>query len=133
MSSVVKYPFPDDPAATDYCVFPPALEDDELVLFHATPAKNLESILKDGFSIPDPASVVGLRSVSFAKRSATSLTHAMGMRDRAPGAYSILAVRYKTLKRDGLVINLIDIHDYTLDPAPEIIGYCEVPTSYVHA
>jgi hypothetical protein len=39
-----EYPFPDEPAKTGYCVFPAALENEELVLFHATPAANLESI-----------------------------------------------------------------------------------------
>jgi hypothetical protein len=43
---IVEYPFPDEPAATGYCVFPTALEDEELVLFHATLAANLEAIIK---------------------------------------------------------------------------------------
>lgn len=130
--AIAKYPFPDDPAATGFCVFPPALEDDELVLFHATPAENFEAIEKDGFRIPDPAGKSGLSSVSFAKRSSMALTHAMTMRKKQPGAYYILAVRYQTLNRQGLKVNLSDIHDYTLAPPPEIIGCCTVPISYVH-
>ena len=43
---IVEYAFPDEPAATGYCVFPTALEDEELVLFHATLAANLEAIIK---------------------------------------------------------------------------------------
>jgi hypothetical protein len=103
-----------------------------LVLFHATPASNLAGILKSGFRIPDRTGRSGLPSVSFAKRSVAALTHAMTMRAKAPGAYCILVVRYDTLNRTGLQINVSDIHDYTLDPAPEIVGYCNVPASYVH-
>jgi hypothetical protein len=129
---IVEYPFPGEPAATGYCVFPAALEDDELVLFHATPAENLESIIKHGFRIPDPTGNSGLQSVSFAKRSVAALIHAMTMRAKRPGAYCILAVRYGTLDRRGLRLNVSDIHDYNLDPAPEIIGYCMVPAIYKH-
>lgn len=130
--TIREYDFPDDPAASAYCVFPAALEDDELVLFHATPAENRDAIFKDGFRIPDPNGVAGLPSVSFGKRSIAALTHAMTMRTTRPGAYCIIAVRYASLERQGLKVNHSDIHDYTLDPPPEIIGYCTVPVSYVH-
>lgn len=128
---ITEYPFPDDPAATGYCVFPAELEDDELVFFHATPAENLEAIVNDGF-IPDPAGVSGLQSVSFARRSMMALTHAMTKRGNSPVAYCIFAARYKTLDRKGIKENPSDIHDYTLDPAPEIIGYCIIPATYRH-
>jgi hypothetical protein len=124
--------YPEDPSATGYCVFPAELEDDELVLFHATSANNVESIIEHGFRIPDKSGIHGLPSVSFAKKSVGALTHAMNMRAKQPGEYCILAVRYETLDRDGLKVNYSDIHDYTLDPAPEIIGCCKVPASYQH-
>ena len=128
----IEYPFPDNLAATSYCVFPAELECDDLVLFHATPIANFEPILKEGFKIPDPTGANGLPSVSFAKQSSAALNHAMGMRATNPGAYCILAVRYQSLERPGLMNNYSDIHDYTLNPAPEIIGYCTVPASYAH-
>jgi predicted RNase H-like HicB family nuclease len=131
-TEMLEYTFPKNPAATGYCVFPAALEDDELVLFHATPAENLEAIREHGFRPPDPTGKTGLASVSFAKRSVAALNHAMSRREEKPGAYCILAVRYATLNRKGLKDNFSDVHDYTLDPAPEIIGYCTVPASYVH-
>lgn len=131
--TIVEYLFPDRPSDTDYCVFPAYLENDDLVLFHATPAENLDGISKQGFKIPDPSGKCGLPSVSFAKRSVSALTHAMGMRKVRPGEYCIIAVRYSTLERSGLAINHGDIHDYTLNPPPQIIGYCRVPMSYVHA
>lgn len=130
--AIIEYDFPDDPAATGYCVFPDELEDAELVLFHATAAENRQSIIDAGFRIPDPTGVAGLPSVSFAKRSIAALTHAMTMRNSRPGPYCILAVRYESLDRQGLKINISDVHDYTLDPAPAIIGFCIVPESYAH-
>lgn len=130
--AIVEYDFPETPSSSGYCVFPTALEDDELVLFHATPLDNLETIIRDGFRIPDPTGVHGLASVSFGKRSIASLTHAMTMRRTRPGPYCIIAVRYSSLDRKGLKVNADDIHDYTLDPAPEIIGFCVVPGTYEH-
>ncbi len=130
--TIVEYTFPVNPAATDYCVFPEALENDELVCFHATPIENYEAIIKQGFKIPDLTGTTGLQSVSFAKRSNAALTHAINLRLTNPGKYCILAVLYATLERDGLKINYSDIYDYTLSPAPEIIGYCIVPETYMH-
>lgn len=129
---ITKYDFPDDLASSGYCVFPAALEDDDLVLFHATPVGNRESIFRDGFKIPDKEGVTGLSSVSFAKRSPAALTHAINMRTSLPGAYCIIAVRYSSLDRQGLQVNASDIHDYTLNPPPEILGYCIVPETYEH-
>jgi len=128
----IEYAFPADPSSTSYCVFPDVLERDDLVLFHATPIANLEPILKNGFIIPDPTGTNGLPSVSFAKQSSMALGHAMLMRRDRPGEYCILAVRYPSLERKGLKNNVSDIHDYTLDPPPKIVGYCKVPTTYVH-
>lgn len=130
--TIIKYDFPDDPASSGYCVFPAALEEDELVLFHATPAENRDAIFRDGFKIPDPEGVAGLPSVSFGKKSVAALTHAMTMRASRPGAYCIIAVRYSSLDRRGLQVNASDIHDYRLDPPPEIIGYCDVLATYEH-
>ncbi len=130
--AVARYPFPAEPAATEYCVFPSHLEEDGLVLFHATPIENLEVILKHGFKIPDPTGDNGLPSTSFARRSNAALTHAMIRRKSLAQDYCIIAVRYETLNRKGLRENLSDIHDFTLDPQPQIVGYCIVPGSYKH-
>ena len=131
--NLVEYSFPTDPSSTRYCVFPDDLESDHLVLFHATPMENFEPISKEGFKIPDPTGTVGLQSVSFAKKSSMALGHAMQRRRDNPGEYCIFAVRYDTLEREGLANNLDDIHDYKLDPPPQIVGYCLVPTTYSHA
>lgn len=129
---MIEYPFPNDPCSTGYCVFPARLEDDELVFFHATPAENFEAIVQQGFRIPDPAAKIGLASVSFAKRSREALTHAVIKRGAQQRSFVIFAVRYNTLNRPGLKLNEIDIHDYTLVPPPELIGYCRIPETYVH-
>jgi hypothetical protein len=131
-TAIIEQPFPENPAATGYCFFPAELEDDDLVFFHATPVNNIESIIEHGFRIPDKSGVKGLPSVSFAKKSVGALNHAMSMRQKRPGEYCILAVRYQTLDRVGLKVNYDDIHDYTLEPHPEVISYCKVPASYQH-
>jgi hypothetical protein len=95
--TIVKYDLPETPSSFGYCLFPAALEDDELALFHATPHENREAIFRDGFQIPDPKGITGLPSVSFGKRSIAALTHAMNMRTSRPGAYCIIAVRYTSL------------------------------------
>ena len=130
--SVTKYCFPDDLENAKYCVFPSELEGDELVFFHGTLAKNLHSILEDGFRIPATNDDTGLASVSFAKNSNTALNHVCTKRKSEPGTYCILAVRYECLKHDHLKVNNSDIHDYSLDPPPSVIGYCMVPSTYQH-
>jgi hypothetical protein len=128
--TIIEYPFPENPAASDYCVFKPCLEDDDLVFFHATLSTNRDAIIEEGFRIPDRTGENGLASVSFAKRSVTALVHAMTMREQQPGEYCIFAVRYGTVT--GLVVNNVDIHDYNHESDREIIGCCTVPASYVH-
>ena len=130
--NICEYPFPEAPADSGYCVFPDTLENDELVLFHASPAINFDSITKCGFKAADSTGVNGLSSVSFAKRSVSALTHAMTKRQTVPGKYHIFMVRYASLNHKGVTVNICDIHDRVLDPAPVIIGYCVVPTSYNH-
>lgn len=132
--TITKYEMPENLKATAYCLFPPALEDDPLVLFHATPIKNFDAIDSDGFKIPNPDGRPGggLQSVSFSKRSSASLDHAVTKRRTYPGDYCVFAVRYEKLDRPGIADNPSDIHDCTLNPAPEIIGYCVIPATYVH-
>lgn len=129
---LVEYPFPRNLEYTSYCVFPDELERDDHVLFHATPSKNFESIVREGFQIPDPNAKEGLPSVTFAKRSSAALDHAMRRRDSQPGEYCIFAVRYSSLCHQHIKINSCDIHDYRLDPQPKIIGYCRIPATYLH-
>jgi hypothetical protein len=132
MSKIDEYDFPDAISEAEYCAFPSSLEDDELVLFHATAVRNLKEIVRDGFKIPDPTGQTGLTSVSFAKRSSAALGHAMTKCEYDGLQYCILAVRYEELNRAGIANNASDIHDYTLTPAPRIVGVCHIPVSYEH-
>jgi hypothetical protein len=124
---MIKQKFPDNPAETAYCIFDTELEDDPLVLFHATPAENYDSIIKNGFK---PGIVTGksiLTSVSFAHKSSSVLGMAGNQQE-----YCIFAVRYQldalSSTRDGNWCR----YDDNLNPPPEIIGYCIVPTDYQH-
>lgn len=125
----IEYLFSDDPAATNYCVFPPELEDDDHVFFHGTADVCRDAILAKGFVIPIPPFAP---SVSFAKTSSLPLRYASEARSETSPAGCIFAVRYKDLTRKGLSVEACMLHDYTLDPPPLIIGYCIVPTGYRH-
>lgn len=132
MSNIEIVDFPKDLADAAYRVFSPALEQDELVLFHGTYLDNLEAIIQDGFRIPDAKGETGLASVSFARWSNYAVEHVLNKRRNRPGDYCIIAVRYETLQRVGIKSNYSDIHDFTLDPAPKIIAYCIIPAAYEH-
>nr|WP_298689503.1 hypothetical protein [uncultured Dongia sp.] len=127
---VQEYPFPEQTAleGAGYCVFPPQLENDELVLFHGTSAENSDAILRDGFKSAVTLGTGNLTSVSFTYKSMAALTHLANRN----GARVILAVRYETLDRRTITKNSSDIHDYTLDPAPIVIGICHLPLDYRH-
>lgn len=128
--SIIKYEFPEDLSEKQgYCVFPDMLENDALVVFHATPCKNQHAILCDGFRA-DPEKVSGLCSVSFVWKSSAALSHAMSKRATQPGDWCIFAVRCDSTSRLGLKAEGAVLYDYTLNPAPTIIGYCIVPRTY---
>lgn len=125
----IEYPFPADPAATDYSVFPQDLENSPHVFFHGTADACRIAILNQGFRIPQPPLP---QSVSFARTSALSLKYASDARSPASPAGCIFAVHYEVLHRKGLVVEPFMLHDYTLDPPPTIIGYCIIPPHYLH-
>ena len=129
---MITYPFPEYPVQRGYCVFSRVLEECSLTLFHATPFENFYLIIDEGFKSDYQLNGGDVRSVSFAKRSCSALDHGMRKRGKNQVKWCIFAVRYKTLDRAGLRINTSYIHDDTLDPPPEIIGYCIVPANYVH-
>ncbi|MCF6343701.1 MAG: hypothetical protein L3J15_03345 [Devosiaceae bacterium] len=87
---IKEYPIPTDLEKRQYCVFPNELEEDPLILFHATPIENVSSIIKNGLKIPDPNKEGALPSVFFGARSAVALTHAMTNRKTHGEEYCIL-------------------------------------------
>lgn len=125
----IEYPFPANPEATEYRVFPPHLENDNHVFFHGTADANRHTILANGFKFPPPPLA---QSISFATTSSLALRYASQARGVSPAAGCIFAVRYDDLTRNGLKPEMSMLHDYTLDPAPLIIGYCIVPPDYRH-
>jgi hypothetical protein len=130
MSEVpIEYPFPANPEATGYRVFPSKLEDDKYVFFHGTGDEFRESILADSFRIPAPPLAP---SISFVNTSSLALGYASNARSETSPAGCIFAVRYEDLSRKGLKVEVSMLHDYTLDPPPLIIGYCIVPPGYRH-
>jgi hypothetical protein len=128
--TVETFPFPADPKAVGYIVFPACLEDDPHVFFHGTAAVLLPSICKVGFIPNHP-----LTSVSFAKNSPLALRYACEKRDSTSPEGCVIAVRYEDLNRPGLKIEP-DVskpeilHDYTREPPPVVVGYSIVPATY---
>lgn len=126
-----EYDFPWPNEIKGYSLFPEELESDPLVLFHGTPERNLVSIIDEGFK-----ACSNLPSVSYAKNSIGSLHHVCAVRRLVYGETSenhvVIAVKFDSLQKPGIVVNNIDIHVYKDDIQPEIIGYCIVPQSYKH-
>lgn len=118
-----EFPWPNDEKG--YKIFPDVLENDPFVLFHATPKKNLQAILKEGFKAFPP-----LESVSYAKSSMYCLTHIFVNRRKLTEEEVVIAVRFETLGQQGIKENLSDIHVYKPEIQPEILGYCTIPLTY---
>ncbi|WP_406873352.1 hypothetical protein WHT83_06555 [Aminobacter sp. P9b] len=126
-ASITEYPFPWPDEEKGYRVFPQAMEDDALVAFHGTARANLDSIITDGFQFAG-----SLQSLSFAKQSPSSLSHACGRRSETSPEGVVIAVRFAPpIPRHYVTVETSDIHVYRLDEQPEVIGYCIVPADYV--
>lgn len=119
------FPWPNE--KTGYRLFPAELEDDELVLFHATLKKNLQAILIEGFRAGAP-----LESVSFAKSSVYCLAHLFANCQSLAEESVVIAVRFQSLAQQGIKDNYSDIHVYKPEIQPAILGYCTIPVSYEH-
>jgi len=113
--------------SNSYCVFSQDLEEKSLVLFHATPKRHVEAIANAGFRSAHDLGLGELRSVSYAKRSSSCLSH---IRGKAQEDYVIFAVQFSTLQQDAIVENVSDIHVYSSEIQPEILGYCEIPKGF---
>jgi hypothetical protein len=110
-----------------FCLFKQALEDNPLVLFHATPKRNFDSIANSGFRSAAELSSGELSSVSYAKRSASCLVH---IGNDVKEAYVVFAVEFDTLQKPGIKDNPSDIHVYKSEIQPHILGYCEIPEGF---
>ena len=121
-----EYPFlPDNLEASSYRLFPEDLEADDNVFFHGTSRAKAAQICSNGFR-----ACGSLKSVSFARKSSLALMYACKGRGPESPDGCVLAVRYNSLEREGIRLELDILHDDTLNSQPEIIGYCIVPKSY---
>jgi len=111
----------------DYNVFPPDLEADELVFFHATAAEDVESILRSGLQ---PGIKLGreLTTISFADKSAWALHHWVTVRNGRDGV--ILALQFDN--RDELSYQSGTYYSRELKSQPRVIAMCPVPSTYKH-
>jgi len=128
-SYIQEYVFPLQLREMGYRVFPANLENDETVFFHATPEKNKNEIIANGFRF-DPN---GLQSMSFGTNSTVALNYAIAKRETQPGDWCILVVRYEEIaEAKRFDFGGDELHDYTLTTQPIILGYSKIPASYRH-
>jgi hypothetical protein len=115
----------------EYRVFPESVDRDPLTWFHGASEENIRSILQEGFVIPalrPNAHANALKSISFAKRSATALQYACEARDGLKGNGGILAVRFSNL--DDVTVLTDVLHVARADRMPTITQFCIIPASY---
>lgn len=108
-----------------YCLFAAELEDDPLVLFHATPHRHKDSIINDGFKSASNLGLGELQSVSYAKNSSGCLAHLGGS---VSEDYVVFAVRFESL--DRVSNNSSDIHVYDHGIQSTILGYCVLKAGF---
>jgi hypothetical protein len=111
----------------EFTLFVKELETDPLVLFHTSPASNLAPILDDGFRSAADLGVGSLESVSYSK---SSNFWCIVANYPAAGDFAIFAVRFDTLDQCKIQVNECDIHVYSREIQPEILGYCEIQKGY---
>jgi len=111
--------------ANGYCMFAEDLENDPLVLFHATPLRHRSSIVTNGFQSAASLGVGELQSVSYAKKSSACLAH-LGC--NISEDYAVFAVRFQSL--DRVAVNQSDIHVYDQSIQPTILGYCVLKAGF---
>lgn len=120
-----EYPFEGADEENGYRLFPVDLENDDHVAFHGTAEANIRSIIDNGFTFAG-----SLQSLSFAKSSTFALKYACDARTEASPNGCVLAVRFVSLDRPGIMVETSIIHVYKLEEQPKVIGYCVVPANY---
>lgn len=110
-----------------FCLFARELEENLMVLFHATPKRHFHSITESGFRSANELGSGELTSVSYAKQSSGCLAHiGNGVRED----YIVFVVQFDSLEQQGIIVNLSDIHVYGSEIQPQILGYCEIPAGF---
>jgi hypothetical protein len=125
-ASLEEYPFPWPDQDKGYSLFPPELENDELIAFHGTAQANLQSIIKDGFKFGE-----SLKSISFAKQSSLALRYGSEARTKVSPKGCVLAVRFtEPIPRPGVGVETSIIYVYKPEEQPKVVGYCIIPENY---
>lgn len=119
------YEFTAPTEETRYRLFDEKFEDNPLVLFHTTPIKNVQSIIKSGFRFGP-----SLKSVSYAFKSSSCLSHRGKVQNED---FAVFVVEFESLDSKGIKINSSDIHVFDEQIQPKIIGYCVIPKEYQHS
>jgi hypothetical protein len=117
------------PCKTKGCVFPSTIENDPLVYFHATDARNFDAIVEDGFKSKNALCGCGSPYMSFGKRSCVSYGYLI-QNHKPSEEWRILAIRYINTDPNDLRADAETINPITLVPPPEIIGYCIIPADH---
>lgn len=113
-----------------YSLFQEALEQDPQVFFHTTAKRNLEAIANQGFKSSLDLGSGQLASVSYTKKSSSCLAH---IGTEITDEFVVLAVRFETLDATKIVVNMSDIHVFSADILPSIIGYCDIPKGFMYS
>lgn len=110
-----------------YSLFETQFEEDTHVFFHATPAKNFESIVESGFRSAQKFGNDGLSSVSYAKRSFSCLAH---LGNEVSEEFIVFAVRFKSIDQKKIEITTSDIKVYLESIQPDVICFCRLPSGF---
>lgn len=111
-----------------YRIFPNELEDNILILFHATSLSNLEAIQNYGLQ---PGIKVGktLETISYSQTSTMALTHWISIREENQTGI-VLALKFENnneiFEAEG------SLYSNELEVQPTIECICKIPSSYKH-
>lgn len=110
-----------------YLLFDDDLEEDKLIVFHATPARNLDGILTDGLH---PGAKFGgnLNTISYGETSKDAMVHRHYSDTKTTEDWVVLALKFET--RDELYEDHGTLRSGPLRKQPEVIGVMKIPAGY---
>jgi hypothetical protein len=110
-----------------YRLFDDDIEEDELIVFHATPAKNQDGILADGLH---PGAKFGgnLKTISYGETSRDAMIHRHYCDTKTTEDWVVLVLKFET--RDELYNDHGTLRSGPLKKQPAIIRMMEIPAGY---
>ena len=109
-----------------YRVFPEDIESDPLIVFHATPAANLDSIVENGL-LPGNMAGANLETISYGEDSMAAMIRWQNHPLKAQ-EWVVLALKFSN--RDELYDANGTTHSNALRVQPEIAGVIVLPAGY---